>query len=208
VTKRVFSLHRAARRQRIPRMMDNDSTDHDDSFLLDLEPLEAISTTECLEHLTELLTTSSSGPPEHARLLASLHPYERFARFESNVAEILGVSNVQAAAALSQIDDVSAWQQVAPGISLLPLTAAADCDYAVSAFLRVDAGTAFPRHEHLGEELTYVLQGAFEDDATGRRFGPGEPAHMGSATQHAFVVPAAGPHLVGLVTIRAGFRLV
>jgi hypothetical protein len=188
-------------------MMDDDSTDHDDSFLLDLEPLEAVIARECLEQLTDSLTTSASSPPERAQPLARLHPYERFARFESEVAEILGVSNVQAAAALSQIDDDSAWRPLAPGISLLPLTAAEERGYAVSAFLRVDAGAVFPRHEHLGEELTYVLQGAFEDDATGHRVGPGEPAFMKAGTQHGFVVPAAGPHLVGLVTIKAGRKL-
>lgn len=190
--------------------MDNDSTDHDDSFLLDLEPLEAITAGESLELLTESLspTSAASSPPEPAQVLTSLHRYERFARFESHVAEILGVTNVQAAAALSQIDDERAWRVLAPGISLLQLTAAEDRGYAVSAFLRVEAGTVFPRHEHLGEELTYVLQGAFVDDATGRRFGPGEPARMDAGTQHAFTVPAEGPHLVGLVTLRSGFKLV
>jgi quercetin dioxygenase-like cupin family protein len=188
-------------------MTDHDSTDHDDSFLLDLEPLEAFTAREGLWQLSASLTVAVSARSERARVLASLHPYQRFARFEAAVAQILGVSNVQAAAALSQIDDERAWRTLALGISLLPLAAAEERGFAVSGFLRVAAGTVFPRHEHLGEELTYVLQGAFEDDSNGCRFGPGEPARMPMGSRHGFSVPAQGPHLVGLVTIRNGFQL-
>lgn len=181
--------------------------DHDDPFLIDLEPIDAESGRTGVVHVTESLGSIPLETMMRARILDALHPYDRFARFEADVAGLLQVSREDAAAALARIDDATAWQVQAPGIALLPVPCGPNAGYVYTGFIRVEAGTTFPQHEHLGEELTYVLQGAFEEDSAGLRFGPGEPARMAAGTRHGFVVPADGPHLVGLVTLRTGFKL-
>ena len=182
--------------------------DHDDPFMLDLEPIDAESARAGVLHLSEALEALSSDAQARGRILDALKPYDRFARFEAAVADLLQVSRVEAAAALARIDDATAWQEQAPGIALLPVACGPNAGFVYSGFIRVEAGLTFPQHEHLGEELTFVLQGAFEEDSQGLRFGPGEPARMATGTRHGFRVPPDGPHLVGLVTLHTGFRLI
>jgi anti-sigma factor ChrR (cupin superfamily) len=90
----------------------------------------------------------------------------------------------------------------------LPIAGGPDSDFVFSGFLRVEAGTTFPPHEHLGEEITFVLQGAFEESVSGEVFTPGRPSIMPSGSRHTFRVLADGPHLIGLITVRGGARFV
>lgn len=189
-------------------MKSPDPKDHDDPFLLDLESIDAENARSGVLHVSDALGELSSDAGARSRILDVLKPYDRWARFEQAVAALLQVSREEGAAALARIDDTSAWQVQAPGIALLPVPSGPNAGYAYSGFIRVAAGLTFPQHEHLGEELTYVLQGAFEEDSQGLRFGPGEPALMAAGTRHGFRVPPDGPHLVGLVTLRTGFRLI
>jgi len=182
-----------------------DSIDHDDPFLLELEPFDSQTARDALIETCTFAADDERGAKPAWRL-ANLVAYDRFARFEQAVAEILGVSSEYAAGALSRIDDASAWQEQAPGIAFISVEAAPEKGFVYSGLLRVHAGHELPRHEHLGDELTLVLQGAFVEDSQGRRFGPGEPSHMLAGSSHAFVVPAVGPHLIGLVTLRTGIR--
>ena len=48
--------------------------------------------------------------------------------------------------------------------------------------LRVSPGTALPRHDHRGLELTFVLEGAFADEAG--RYGPGDLAEVEEGVSH------------------------
>jgi quercetin dioxygenase-like cupin family protein len=185
-----------------------DPKEHHDPFLLDLEAIDAKIARMGVLHVSDALGALPSGGDARWRILDALLPYDRFARFESEVADLLQVSREEAAVALARIDDAKAWQAQAPGIALLPVPCGPNAGFVYTGFIKVEAGVAFPQHEHLGEELTYVLQGAFEEDSQGLRFGPGEPARMAAGTRHGFRVPPDGPHLVGLVTLRTGFRLI
>jgi quercetin dioxygenase-like cupin family protein len=150
----------------------------------------------------------ASSPQARARMLDELRPYDRFARFEAAVAELLQLPRADAAAALRRIDDPAAWLPQAPGLSYLPVESGPNAGFFLAGFLRVEAGLEFPEHEHLGEEITLVLQGAFEESNSGVLFRPGEPSYMPAGSRHTFRVLADGPHLVGLVTVKLGVRLV
>jgi quercetin dioxygenase-like cupin family protein len=178
-----------------------------DAFLRDLDdPVGAAL------GLADVSSGLATEPADAARLrlslIEALDPYQRFARFEAAVAEILQLPHAEAAAALRRIDDASAWLPQTPYIAYLPVQSGPEAGYFLTGFLRVDAGCELPEHEHIGEELTYVLQGAFVESSSGKLFRPGEPAIMSGGTRHSLIVPADGPHLLGLVTVRDGIRLV
>jgi len=76
-----------------------------------------------------------------------------------------------------------------PNVSLVhllggPATAGADV-----GFVRVDAGTTFPPHRHLGEEHVLVLQGSYQD-SDGSSARAGDLVHMPAGSAHTFT---AGP---------------
>jgi hypothetical protein len=181
-------------------------TSDGDAFLSDLAELgEGASG---LEGVAQSLPDLPAGADARARILGQLDPYARFARFEAAVADLLHVSRDEAAAALKRIDDASAWQEQAPGLAYMSVPSGPDADYFLSGFLRVDAGLEFPPHEHLGEEITFVLQGAFVETNSGQLFRPGQPSIMPGGSQHTFRVLAGGPNLIGLITVKVGVRLV
>jgi anti-sigma factor ChrR (cupin superfamily) len=182
--------------------------EREDGFLAELPDLATAGAGLCAALAADNLATPPLRPAARGQLLDQLRPYDRFARFESAVAELLQISQPEAAAALQRIDDASAWQPQLPGVAYLPVVSGPDAGLFLSGFLRVDAGLVLPEHEHLGEEVTYVLQGGFEESISGKLFLPGEPATMQAGTRHSFRVPADGPHLVGLVAIKGGVRFV
>ena len=184
--------------------------DDGDPFLRDLGDTLGASSGGAvgLGSVAASLGSVAASAGSRALLLAGLHAYDRFERFESAVADLLQLSRSEAAAALRRIDDASAWLPQGPGIAFLPVAGGPEAGFFLSGFLRVEAGVDFPEHEHLGEEVTLVLQGAFEESVSGIVFRPGEPAHMAAGTRHRFRVPADGPHLVGLATVKVGMRLV
>jgi anti-sigma factor ChrR (cupin superfamily) len=182
------------------------STSEMDGFLQDLADLGQPGAG--LTYASARLAPLPVSTAERSRLLAALDPYERFARFERAVAELLRISRADAAAALRRIDDPSAWQQQGPGLEYLAVPGGQGSDFFLSGLLRLKAGLTFPEHEHLGEELTFVLQGALEDSVSHAVFGPGQPSRMPAGSRHSFRVPAGGPDLVGLVTVQTGIRLV
>ena len=177
-----------------------------DAFLRDLADPAAAALGMASAAAT--LAGEAVSPAGRGRLLQALDPYERFARFEAAVARILELPLPTAAAAMRRIDDPAAWQPQTPHIAYLPVVSGPGAGFFLCGFLRVDAGHELPEHEHLGEELTMVLQGAFVESASGSLFLPGEPAIMPAGTRHKLHVPADGPHLVGLVTVKTGIRLV
>jgi anti-sigma factor ChrR (cupin superfamily) len=157
---------------------------------------------------TDGLPALSVEAGARARLLEALDPYQRFARFERAVADLLQVSPAQAAAALRSIDDEAAWQVQAPGVAYLPVAAGPDAGFFLAGFLRVAAGLEFPLHEHLGDEVTLVLQGAFEESQSREVFRPGQPSRMPAGSRHTLRALPGGPDLVGLVAVKTGVRLV
>jgi hypothetical protein len=177
-----------------------------DAFLAELADPEAAG--RGLARATDGLAALPAIAGSRARLLEALDPYQRFARFERAVADLLQVSPAQAAAALRSIDDGAAWQVQAPGVAYLPVAASPDAGFFLAGFLRVAAGLEFPLHEHLGEEVTLVLQGAFEESQSRAVFRPGEPSRMPAGSRHTFRALPGGPDLVGLVTVKTGVRLV
>ncbi len=109
----------------------------------------------------------------HARLLSSIGAgaYEQYA---AAMARLFDVPVDRSRELLGLIDRTSSWETALPGVHLVhfdggPAYASADC-----GFVKLDPGTAFPQHKHLGEEVSLILAGRVRDRTTGRIYGPGD----------------------------------
>ena len=71
------------------------------------------------------------------------------------------------------------WRRVAPGVQRIKATGIAGGDLML---LRIAPGSKLPLHSHAGNELTMILQGAY-DDMLGH-FGPGDVADLDGETLH------------------------
>lgn len=180
-----------------------------DAFLRELEREFGASdrdTVQALQRVSEALGEIEPPPQLRARLLESAGKSGRLWRFANSVADMLDVGLDKAKELLDRIDDASAWVDELPGISFLWVEGGPRVADAVRGFVRVRAGMAFPDHEHLGDEITLILQGGFEDASRARVFRPGEIDRMPPGTSHAFTALADGPDLVKLAVVHGGLR--
>jgi hypothetical protein len=180
-----------------------------DAFLRELQELE--TETEHLEaglvQLSEALAPVAPPAELRARLMAALPVSGRYERFAAGVAELLDLGLDRARALLDKLDDATGFSVEMPGIALCWVDGGPRVANAVRGFVRVAAGTHFPKHAHLGEERVLVLQGSYSDPTRGRVLRPGDVDVMDADTAHDYVVPADGPDLVMLSVTQVGLRI-
>ena len=134
-----------------------------------------------------------------ARLLASAGA-GRFERFLAPFAKMFDVGVEAARELLGWIEDPTKWKPSGlPGIQAIhfpggPAVAGAD-----TGFLELHPGALFPWHEHIGEELSLVLQGTIRDH-DGTLYGPGQEIPKAGGTRHEFT---AEPGDTVVVAVRA-----
>lgn len=158
-----------------------------------------------LSRLSDALPELAPPPSLRARILEAAAPQARLARYAGAVAELLDLGLDKAKALLERIDDPSAWVDELPGVQFLWVDGGPRVAAAVRGFLRVEPGLDFPEHEHLGDEVTLVLQGGFEDPARGLSFRAGEIDRMPQGTTHMFrALP--GAKLLKLSVVQTGLR--
>jgi len=129
-----------------------------------------------------LIAPVTPSPDVLARLQTSIGsgPFERFT---TQMARLFDVTVDCSRELLGLIDRKASWETALPGVHLVhfdggPAYAAADC-----GFVKLDVGTAFPPHKHLGEEVSLILAGRVRDRTSSKVYGPGdeivEPAEQG-----------------------------
>ncbi len=137
-----------------------------------------------LEDTALALIAPLTPPPDvHARLMSSIGA-GAFERHASPMAKLFDVSVDRARELLGLIDRTSSWDTAMPGVHLVHFDggaawAAADC-----GFIKLDVGTAFPLHDHLGEEVSLVLAGRLRDRTSGRIYGPGDEIVANQGEEH------------------------
>lgn len=199
-------------RQRDPKLT---AEPGEDAFLRELAELER-GTRETETHtetaalgldvLSEALPAIAPRTALRAQLMAAIPSSGRFERFASSVAELLDIGLDRARALLDRLDDPSAWSNELPGISFFWVEGGPRVADAVRGFLRVQAGSDFPVHEHIGDEVVLVLQGSFEDPGRGAVFRPGDIDRQAPGTSHDYRVPKDGPDLLQLAVVHTGVR--
>ncbi len=159
--------------------------------------------------LVQLSEALEPVEPPHAaleKLLASVTTQGRFARFAEAAAKMLDLGIDQAKALLDRLHDTSLFESELPGISFYWCEGGPAVANAVRGFVRVAAGTNFPEHEHLGDEIVLVLQGSFVDTSRGITFHAGDSDIMKTGTSHSYYVPEGGPDLLKLSVTQVGLR--
>ena len=145
---------------------------------------------EILARAAELsLPPAEPTAAARARLLQALEGPDRFQPFLAELARRFDMAADAMRAVLARIDDALAWEEgPLPWIKLIHFQSGPGAASADTGLLRMTAGSSFPRHRHLGPEMTMVLEGTMIDGD--RRYGPGEMVEWPVDTIHDY---SAGP---------------
>ena len=100
-----------------------------------------------------------------ATLLSAISSAAWYEPFVRRTAAILELGHDAARAVLAAIDDAERWMMgPGDGIEVFHIEAGPDLEGAITGFVRLAPGAAFPHHRHVGYEDVLVLQGSFVHD--------------------------------------------
>jgi quercetin dioxygenase-like cupin family protein len=162
------------------------------------------ATLEALASLAHALPPASLPPALRQRILESAARANRFEHMANKVAALADLAVERARKLLAYIDDPSKWLHAPPPAHTLWFEGGPALAGAITGFVKVQPGTAFPRHTHLGEETVLVLQGTYVDGRDGRVVPAGSVEVAPPGSDHGFEVPPDGPPLVFLAIIHEG----
>jgi hypothetical protein len=155
--------------------------------------------------LAEGLAPIAPPPGLWARIEESTQAAGRFARFATQVAQLLDIGVNDALDWLDRAADSAAYAAgLVPGMGLLNVRGGPAVSHAITGFVRLPSGTFFPEHKHLGQESVLVMQGRLQD-ASGTAT-PGDLITMPAGSSHAFSVPP-GPDLLYLAVVQGGIQI-
>jgi len=138
------------------------------------------------------------------RLMISLASVNRFDRFIDRIASATDLVKEKADALLRSLDDASRWIGGAES-SLFHVDGGPLVANAIVGFVRLQAGQAFPLHEHMGEETMIILQGGMIT-AEGTKHRAGDEVRMAAGSSHTFTA-LPGPDLMYLGVIQGGMKI-
>jgi putative transcriptional regulator len=139
-----------------------------------------------------MLAPLTPRPDLRARMLAGLDEPERFRPFFAELSRLLALPVAAVRTLLAKVDDPSGWKKLVPGISMFEFNPGAGAAGNQASILRLAPGTTFPRHQHLGPELGFVLEGAGHDEGDDaqpgirQEYGPGVLIPQATGTSHRF----------------------
>ena len=175
---------------------------------------ELLGWQETAAQLALVLPPVPVAPSTWKSLERALRRPRPFAGFVVRVARALDVAEHVARKLLDNIDTASSWvagpsptsslYHIEPGPAILAAGG-------IAGFVRVEPGTTFPRHKHLGLEHVLVLAGGFRDEDGSDVFA-GDDSYKPEGSAHAFVAHAGEPLLYlavirGKVDFGDGFEL-
>jgi hypothetical protein len=125
-----------------------------------------------------------------ARLLAMVGSVDRFRPFFIALGKIFGLDQPSLREVLGKIDDPAAYQvSPMPGVRYFHFAPGSASGFAEAGIVRVAKGAVFPRHQHLGPEVNFVLEGTMLEG--GRADGPGTARWQNTGSTHDYCAGAA-----------------
>lgn len=151
---------------------------------------------DTLAELSDLLGDLSLALPRQPRpadgletLLAATDPTTPLRGLERRLGLYFDLPPAGVDALVASAFDPARWLDAGffPGLMLFHLEGGPRLAGADAGLVRIPAGSAFPRHRHLGDEYAFVLQGEFTDDQGGT-YQRGDVLFMPGDSEHSFDV--------------------
>ena len=134
----------------------------------------------------------------------------RLYRFAEPLAALMDVDQATAQQLLDGLDEPEPFEPGPfPGldIALRHISGGPAVQNAITGFVRIGPGTAFPHHEHLGDEHVLILQGRCVESGSGTVAGPGEVVTRPAGTAHEIEALPGATDLVYLAVVYTGVRI-
>ena len=143
------------------------------------------------------------APPTRARarLLDAVDSSGRFALMLEAIHRLTDLAGDALAALLRRLDEPGGWIEGAPGVHYFHFSPGPAAAAPEAGIVRLRPGATFPRHRHIGDEVSLILDGVLIDDA-GRRHGPGSVIPSAAGSEHAYTA-GTGRDLV-IVSMHGG----
>lgn len=142
-------------------------------------------------------------PPERPsaglrrRILESVHPASRYAGFGERLAALfdLDAESLGEVLARARRPSDAAWFSVPiPGLRVLHVEGGPETQGSACALVRMEPGTPFPDHGHVGEERALILDGLCEE-SRGGLYLPGDSLAMDAGSRHSLRAEGREPLL-------------
>ncbi len=145
---------------------------------------------EALGALPFSLASVAPAEASYGRLLLAFQKEQREAGLTdpglpARLAQLFDISMERAREALARAADPAAWG--VPGMAFLPLQGGPAVAGAYTGLVRLSPGLRFPRHRHVGQERTLLLQGSYRDQ-DGLVLHPGDGRVLPAGSEHDFRV--------------------
>jgi len=164
------------------------------------------------EALSATLPPVLPRPVVRERLLRAAAGRDRLAQpLRDALSALYSHSADETDALIERMNRASSWlPSPLPGLSVIPL---ADADLPESfmpegpsrLLVRIEAGSQFPRHQHVGDEHMLILEGGLTTDG-GEHFGVGTCAISAPDSVHEFTIDDDGD-CIAAVRLSDGIRL-
>lgn len=165
------------------------------------KPIESLDALAVPEHGAALSATQDAAvalarsvEPEaatdalKARILASSQRAGTYGVFADRVARIFDLPVDEVYGLLRSLEDPASWRPgITEGIDMIPVMAGPKHPGAIATFTKLRPGATFPRHAHVGDEVTLVMAGGFRD-SSGVEIERGDELYEASGSTHDFVV--------------------
>jgi anti-sigma factor ChrR (cupin superfamily) len=138
-----------------------------------------------LDALVAGLPAVAVGGSLRTRLLSRVTGTDRYLPFLDRVAEMFDLPEAQAQDHLHSIDRPDDWDDMLPGVRFRDFDGGPALGEAHGGLIRLQPGTTFPQHTHIGRERVLILQGRMEDD-TGKQYRAGDLIVSEDGTAHEF----------------------
>ena len=140
---------------------------------------------EALSQRAEAMPPLNPRVEVRDRLLATLTSIDRFRPFLGTLSRMVDQPDDMLRGLLLRMDDGSLWEPgPLPGLHVAHFAPGPRSRAAEAGFVLVAAGFAVPRHRHLGDEVSLVLEGTMCED--GVRIFPGQTLESARGTVHGF----------------------